>query len=428
MVEIISLVISILCLLVLLYIVFKKTPTSNGIDNALLDNKKQLEDLEKSFKNIYGTLLQTNKEFNDILSNQIEKYNKNVVDQLDLMTKSQIEQLKSIEARLNTVLQATENRLDKVTKTITDNLNTIQSTNEKKLEEMRLTVDEKLSSTLDKRLNESFKSIMTTLDTFTKNVGEIQNAVDSVSDLKKVLTNVKTRGGWGEVQLGNLLEQILSPSQYSSQVQIKANSQERVDFVINLPGKADGEVIHLPIDAKFPMEDYSRLITASESGDVKQIEEQSKNLERRIKDEAKKIKEKYINIPHTTDFAVLYLPVEGLYAEVVRKTELCDILQRDYKILVCGPTTLTSLLNSLQMGFKTLAIEKRSGEIWNMLSVFKQEFNKFVELISKTQKKLNEASNTIDDAAKKTRTIQRKLRSVDDIEGSEQVLLDDIDE
>ena len=428
MVEIISLVISILCLLVLLYIVFKKTPTSNGIDNALLDNKKQLEDLEKSFKNIYGTLLQTNKEFNDILSNQIEKYNKNVVDQLDLMTKSQIEQLKSIEARLNTVLQATENRLDKVTKTITDNLNTIQSTNEKKLEEMRLTVDEKLSSTLDKRLNESFKSIMTTLDTFTKNVGEIQNAVDSVSDLKKVLTNVKTRGGWGEVQLGNLLEQILSPSQYSSQVQIKANSQERVDFVINLPGKADGEVIYLPIDAKFPMEDYSRLITASESGDVKQIEEQSKNLERRIKDEAKKIKEKYINIPHTTDFAVLYLPVEGLYAEVIRKTELCDILQRDYKILVCGPTTLTSLLNSLQMGFKTLAIEKRSGEIWNMLSVFKQEFNKFVELISKTQKKLNEASNTIDDAAKKTRTIQRKLRSVDDIEGSEQVLLDDIDE
>ena len=428
MVEIISLVISILCLLVLLYVVFKKTPTSNGIDNALLDNKKQLEDLEKSFKNIYGTLLQANREFNDLLSKQIDGYNKNVVEQLDLMTKSQIEQLKSIEARLNTVLQATENRLDKVTKTITDNLNTIQSTNEKKLEEMRLTVDEKLSSTLDKRLNESFKSIMTTLDTFTKNVGEIQNAVDSVSDLKKVLTNVKTRGGWGEVQLGNLLEQILSPSQYSSQVQIKASSQERVDFVINLPGKADGEIIHLPIDAKFPMEDYSRLITASESGDVKQIEEQSKNLERRIKDEAKKIKEKYINIPHTTDFAVLYLPVEGLYAEVVRKTELCDILQRDYKILVCGPTTLTSLLNSLQMGFKTLAIEKRSGEIWNMLSVFKQEFNKFVELISKTQKKLNEASNTIDDAAKKTRTIQRKLRSVDDIEGSEQVLLDDIDE
>jgi len=268
---------------------------------------------------------------------------------------------------------------------------------------------------------------MTQLDTFTKNVGEIQKTVDSVADLKRVLTNVKTRGGWGEVQLGSLLEQILSPSQYSSQVQIKPNSQERVDFVINLPGKNDNEIVYLPIDAKFPLEDYSRLCAASETGDVKLVEEQSKNLERRIKDEAKKIHDKYIDLPRTTDFAVMYLPVEGLYAEVVRKTALCESLQRDYKILVCGPTTLTSLLNSLQMGFKTLAIEKRSGEIWTMLSVFKQEFNKFVELISKTQKKLTEASNTIADAEKKTRTIQRKLKSVDDIEGSTTVLIEDSD-
>ena len=406
---IIAIIIAVINLLILLYLTFKKSPTANGVDQALLDNKKQLEDLEKSFKTIYGTLLQANREFNDLLSNQIKNYND------------------SIEKRLNDVLQSTENRLDRVTLTIKENLSSIQQNNEKKLEEMRATVDEKLSSTLSKRLDDSFKSIMTQLDSFTKNVGEMQKTVDSVADLKRVLTNVKTRGGWGEIQLGNLLEQILSPSQFSSQVQIKANSQERVDFVINLPGKTDGEIVYLPIDAKFPMEDYSRLCTASESGDVKLVEEQSKNLERRIKDEAKKIHDKYIDLPKTTDFAVMYLPVEGLYAEVVRKTALVEMLQRDYKILVCGPTTLTSLLNSLQMGFKTLAIEKRSGEIWNMLSVFKQEFNKFVELISKTQKKLSEASNTIDDAARKTRTIQRKLKSVDDIDGDKTVLIEDAD-
>ena len=406
---IISIIISCLCLLLLLYLVFKKHPTSNGIDNALLDNKKQIEDLDKSFKTMYETLLKANAQFNDLLSTQIRGYNQ------------------SIETRLNQVLQTTENKLDKLTDKIQTSLDKIQSSNEKKLEEMRLTVDEKLSSTLDKRLNESFKAINTTLDSFTKNFGEIQNAVASVSDFKKVLTNVKTRGGWGEVQLGNLLEQLLSPVQFDSQVQIKPNSSERVDFVINLPGKSDGETILLPIDAKFPMEDYSRLVSASELGDVKEVEEQSKNLERRIKDEAKKISEKYIDLPRTTDFAVMYLPIEGLYAEVVRKPALCEILQRDYKILVCGPTTLTSLLNSLQMGFKTLAIEKRSGEIWKMLSVFKQEFGKFVELLSKTQKKLSEASNTIDDAAKKTRTIQRKLKDVDDIEGSTNIMLEDSD-
>ena len=407
--SIIAIIIGCACLLLLLYLVFKKNPTSNGIDNALLDNRKQIEDLDKSFKTMYETLLKANAQFNDLLSTQIRGYNQ------------------SIETRLNQVLQTTENKLDKLTEKIQLSLDKIQTSNEKKLEEMRITVDEKLSSTLDKRLNESFKAINTTLDSFTKNFGEIQNAVASVSDFKKVLTNVKTRGGWGEVQLGNLLEQILSPVQFASQVQIKPNSQERVDFVINLPGKTEGETIMLPIDAKFPMEDYSRLVAASEVGDIKEIEDQSKNLERRIKDEAKKISEKYIDLPRTTDFAVMYLPIEGLYAEVVRKPTLCETLQRDYKILICGPTTLTSLLNSLQMGFKTLAIEKRSGEIWKMLSVFKQEFSKFVELLSKTQKKLSEASNTIDDAAKKTRTIQRKLKNVDDIEGSNTILLEDGD-
>ena len=211
MLEIISIVLSALCLVILLYLLLKKNPTSGGVDKALLDNKKQLEDLEKSFKNIYSTLLQADKEFNDLLSKQIQSYNNDVVGQIDRLSKSQSEQLKSIEERLNTVLQATEQRLDRLTQNVSTTLTTMQINNDKKLEEMRMTVDEKLSSTLEKRLNDSFKSIMTTLDTFTKNVGEIQNAVDSVADLKRVLSNVKTRGGWGEVQLGNLLEQILSP-------------------------------------------------------------------------------------------------------------------------------------------------------------------------------------------------------------------------
>jgi DNA recombination protein RmuC len=335
----------------------------------------------------------------------------------------QNDRLKNVEDKLNGILQLNEQKLDKVISTIADNLNKMQISNEQKLEKMRETVDEKLSTTLEKRFNESFKSIITTLDNVTAAAGEIKSSVDSVSDLKRVFTNVKTRGTWGEVQLGNVLEQMLSPNQYASQVSIDGSS-ERVDYVILLPGKNEGEEIFLPIDAKFPLEDYSRLCGASEAGDLKEVEAQAKNLERRIKDEAKKIKEKYIRLPKTTDFAVMYLPVEGLYAEVAKNLGLCELLQREHKVLVCGPNTITALLNSLQMGFKTLAIEKRSSEIWKMLGVFKQEFNKFVELLAKTQKKLDEASNTIESATKKSRTIQKKLKTVADVEVEETEMIE----
>jgi DNA recombination protein RmuC len=214
----------------------------------------------------------------------------------------------------------------------------------------------------------------------------MKSLANGVGDLKKVLTNVKTRGIWGEVQLGNLLEQMMSPEQYSSQVAVKPGSLERVDFVINLPGKS-GEVVYLPIDAKFPIEDYQRLCEASEKGEIAEIEACLKALERRIKEEAKSIRDKYIDVPKTTDFAVMYLSIEGLYAEVLRRPWLAETLQRDYKINVCGPTTLASLLNSLQMGFKTLTIEKRSSEVWNLLGAIKQEFGKFVDLLAKTQKR-----------------------------------------
>ena len=334
---------------------------------------------------------------------------------LSNLAQNQNQQLGLVEKRLNDILKDNDQKLNRISDIISQNLNTLQERNEIKLEQMRQTVDEKLSSTLEKRLGESVKIITQGLDTVSKGIGEMQSLATGVGDLKRVLTNVKTRGGWGEVQLSSLLEQIFSKAQYKEQVQIKKNSSERVDFAVVLPGKNDGELL-LPIDAKFPMEDYSRLCSASEQNNLQEIEIQSKNLELRIKEEAKSISEKYICPPQTTDFAVMYLPVEGLYAEVIRKPALCETLQHKYKVMVCGPTTLTALLNSLQMGFKTLAIEKRSSEIWNTLSVFKMEFGKFVDLLSKTQKKIDEASDTLEFATKKTKTIQRKLKDVADIE------------
>ena len=237
----------------------------------------------------------------------------------------------------------------------------------------------------------------------------MKSLAGSVGDLKKVLTNVKTRGTFGEVQLGNLLEQMLAPNQFEPNVTIK--DDKRVDFVIKLPGKDDKDLL-LPVDAKFPIEDYTKIIDAENEGRVDDVIQLSKALERRIKEEAKKIHEKYIAVPLTTDFAIMYLPLEGLYSEAIKKTGLIEELQRNYHIIVCGPTTLSALLNSLQMGFQTLAIEKRSSEIWSLLSTFKKEFVSFVDLLTKTQKKIDEASGTITDATKKTQKIQKQLNKV----------------
>lgn len=417
---IITLIVSILCLTMLIISSFKKSGNFENIGNVITEIKKQNEFLEKTIKNLFEVQGNTDKHFNELIINAINGYNNNVSNYLSNLSKAQISELEKIEKRLNDILKTNEERLARTSDVISNNLKTLQENNEKKLEQMRQTVDEKLSSTLEKRLGESVNIIVKGLDTVSKSIGEMQSLASGVGDLKRVLTNVKTRGGWGEVQLSNLLEQILSPNQYMSQVQIKQNSAERVDFAVVLPGK-NNEKLLLPIDAKFPLEDYSRLCSASEANDIKEVEIQAKNLENRIKEEAKNINEKYISIPTTTDFAVLYLPVEGLYAEIIRRPALCETLQHKYKIMVCGPTTLTALLNSLQMGFKTLAIEKRSSEIWNTLSVFKMEFNKFVELLAKTQKKIDEASTTLDFATKRTKTIQRKLKDVADIEPQEKL-------
>ena len=387
-------------LIIAMFVLQKQRQKSGDIDLNIFD---------KIIKNNFDRNDELIKQRLEMIREQIEKNNKSMLEFMTHIANLMSSQSQNNEQRINELVKNVDNKQEKMLVTLSQNLKEIQSSNEKKLDEMRATVDEKLSTTLEKRLNESVKIINQGIETVSQGIGEMKNLTNGMSDFKKMITNVKTRGGWGEIQLGTLLEQVLSPNQYESQVNIK--DSERVDYVIKLPGKDDG-TIYLPIDAKFPMEDYLRLCKASEDKDIKEVEVQSKNLERRIKDEAKKIKEKYICLPKTTDFGVMYLPVEGLYAEVLRKSDLIDTIQREYKILICGPTTLTALLNSLQMGFKTVAIEKRSSEIWNMLGVFKQEFVKFVELLSKTRKKLDEASDTIDFATKKTKTIERKLKEV----------------
>ena len=412
-------VLSVIMLSITLVLLSKKSKASDGerLLDTLMEIKHQNELLESSIKSHTELILAASSNANDILQKGIIGYNQGVLDAIEKLANAQNDRLNTIETRLNEILKDNDAKLNRIADIISENLKTLQEKNEAKLEQMRQTVDEKLSTTLEQRLGESVNSILKGIDIVSKGIGEMQSLATGVGDLKRVLTNVKTRGGWGEIQLSSLLEQILAKTQYKEQVQIKAGSTERVDFAVVLPGKNDGELL-LPIDAKFPMEDYSRLCTASEQNNVQEIEIQIKNLENRIKEEAKSIYEKYISPPTTTDFAVMYLPVEGLYAEVIRRPALCEILQHKYKIMVCGPTTLTALLNSLQMGFKTLAIEKRSSEIWNTLSIFKMEFNKFVDLLSKTQKKIDEASNTLESATKKTKTIQKKLKDVADIDTS----------
>ncbi|CDF58322.1 DNA recombination protein RmuC [Thermobrachium celere] len=340
-------------------------------------------------------------------------------------------QSKQLEMVSNTLLDLLKNNsegLDKIRQSVEDKLTQIQNDNNKKLEEMRATVDEKLHSTLEKRLGQSFQNISERLEALYKQLGEMQSLTSGVNDLKRALTNVKTRGIWGEVYLANIISDILTKEQYDENVATKKGSQDRVEFAVKLPGKDDiNRYVYLPIDAKFPQEDYQRLLDAQEEGNKDAVDVARKQLENRIKQEAKNIFEKYIDPPNTTDFAIMFLPTESLFAEVVRNVGLIEMLQREYKVIVTGPTTISALLNSLQMGFRTLAIEKRSSEVWALLGAVKTEFTKFGEILEKTQKKLQEASNTIENAAKKTRTIERKLKTVQElpVEESEKMLIDD---
>lgn len=417
--------------IVLIILVYLKTLKQNT--KSLEERLSFLErDIDRIGSNIREEMQKNREEAGRNAKALREEIMNNIKIMGDVIVKSmndfgnlQKSQLDIFADRLNNLSGVTEKRLEKMRDTIENRLHILQEENSKKLEQMRAVVDEKLHATLEKRLGESFKLVSERLELVHKGLGEMQHLASSVGDLKKVLTNIKTRGTWGEMQLGTLLEQILTPEQFVRNVITKKGSNERVEFAIKLPGgnRDEAEVL-LPIDAKFPQEDYQKLLDAYDEANQSKIEEQLKRLENTISSEAKKICEKYIDPPNTTDFAIMFLPTEGLFAEALRISGLCERLQREYRVVVTGPTTLAALLNSLQMGFRTLAIEKRSSEVWQLLGAVKTEFGKFGDLLEKTNEKLKQASKTIEDATKKSRSIERKLKDVQSIpaETSEKLL------
>jgi len=345
--------------------------------------------------------------------------NANLLNTLTQLGQSQSSLLESMQRQ---VLLSTRNQEERagqmaayVTATITQldtRMESLRQANDRQLSEMRRTVDEKLTESIDKRLNDSFAQVSQRLEQVYKSLGEMQSLAVGVGDLKKVLTNVKTRGIWGEMQLGSLLSAMLAPNQYDENVAVVPGATERVEFAVRLPGK-DADVLYLPIDSKFPQEDYLRLAEASQAGDAEAADAARKALLQRIKQEAKRIAGKYIAPPHTTDFAIMFLPIEGLYAELAQTPELCESLQKDYRIVVAGPSTFTALLNALQMGFRTLAIEKRSSEVWSLLGAVKNDFDKFADVLEKTRQRLVQATESIDTAFTRTRSIQRRLGAVE---------------
>ncbi len=318
--------------------------------------------------------------------------------------------------RLAELTQRNEQRITEMRATLEQQLQALQADNAAKLEQMRATVDEKLQTTLNTRLDASFKLVSERLEQVQRGLGEMQQLATGVGDLKRVLTNVKTRGGWGEVQLENILEQTLTAEQYARGVRVRPDSGEIVDFAIRLPGRAqDDAPVWLPIDSKFPREDYERLLDAQEQGEQDLVLAMGAQLERAIRIQAKSIGDKYIVPPHTTDFAVMFLPTEGLYAETIRRPGLVDLLQREHRVVIAGPTTVTALLNSLQMGFRTLAIEKRSSEVWGLLGAVKSEFGKFAGILEKARKQIDTVGKSLELAGSKSRTIERRLRGVESL-------------
>jgi DNA recombination protein RmuC len=335
---------------------------------------------------------------------------------------TQRQDLEAIRAQVARLTESNEARLDAVRRTVDERLREIQAANARELQEMRVTVDEKLQGTLTQRLGESFAMVTERLEQVHKGLGEMQTLANGVGDLKKVLSNVKARGGWGEVQLETLLEQMLSPEQYERNVVMKELSREAVEFAVKFPGKGDVPLL-LPLDAKFPVEDYQQLLDAHDRGDAETVDAAGRRLDTAVRNAAKTIREKYINPPVTTDFAIMFLPTEGLYAEVLRRPGLAEQIQRECGVLIAGPTTLTAILSSLQMGFRTLAIEKRSSEVWRLLEAVKTELTKFGGVIDKVNRNLETARNQMDALATRTRVVSRKLRDVGELPEADAKLL-----
>jgi len=368
----------------------------------------------------------------DMLQNLQERTDRSVRDEIakfrEEMKTGAHQERAELTVSLKSFSDSVEQKMTAVGQLVDEKLKQIQQDNTCQLDRMRETVDEKLHSTLEKRLGEAFKQVSERLEQVHQGLGDMRNLAADVGDLRKVLTNVKTRGTWGEVQLGALLEEILSPEQYAKNVKIKENSSELVEFAIKLPGKDDSPEDHvlIPVDAKFPVEDYQRLLDAQEKADTTAADDAVRQLEASIKKAAKDISQKYIAPPRTTDFGIMFLPAEGLYAEVIRRTALVQMLQREYHIVITGPTTFAALLNSLQMGFRALAIQKRSSEVWKVLGEVKSAFGRFGETLDAVHKRLEQATNSVDDARKKSRTLQGKLRAVEILPGaSDEALLED---
>ena len=420
MIEIL-LVVVIILLIINIYISIKSkgvdiTPMQKNIDQKLISVEKTLREemsvnREESRKN--------EKSNRSEIAGSIDKLSSSILANMIELSKLQKNQFDTYSRTMERTLDAfnynLRNSIDDLTKLQNEKFTELTKSTEENLEKMRVTVDEKLQNTLEKRLSESFKVVSERLEQVHKGLGEMQSLAAGVGDLKKVLSNTKTRGVLGEIQLERILEQFLSPEQYEKNVITKKGSRETVEFAIKLPGKDyDNKMVYLPLDAKFPLEVYNKLLDAYDMQDQAQIEVNSKNLERFIKKSAKDIRDKYIDPPNTTDFGLMFLPTEGIYAEVLKNQNLVELIQREYKVNITGPTTLVALLNSLQMGFRSLAIEKHSSEVWKILGAVKTEFSKFETVLNSAQNKLNQASSEIDKLVGTiTRQINRKLKNID---------------
>ena len=383
-----------LCLLLLIVLLIRQTSLSHKQEQ---DKMTQ----EHGLVNLGNRLLDELDAQHDEAAKSIYEANQSLMTTLSQMGQGQSTLLESMQRQ---VLLSTRNQEEKI--------NDLRLENERQLTEMRKTVDERLSESLDKKLDQSFAQVSERLESVYKGLGEMHTLAAGVGDLKKVLTNVKTRGIWGEMQLGSLIRQTLAPGQYEENVAVVPGSAERVEFAVCLPDQHGG-MVYLPVDSKFPQEDYIRLTDAAQQGDAAGAEAARKALAQRLKSEAKKIKEKYIAPPHTTDFAIMFLPVEGLYSEALQTPELVESLQRDFRVVIAGPGTFSAMLNALQMGFRTMAIEKRSGEVWLLLGEIKKDFTRFAEMLENTRRRLDQAGESIDSAVSRSRTIQRKLSSLE---------------
>ena len=404
-------------IIVLLGLVLSKIPSSRGEETGKIireEIRASREEARDSARELREEVGKAQKAAND-----------SVIKVIGEMNKSQKDGLDTVEKRIRELSGRNEAKIETLRGTLDSKMKTLQESNDKKLDQMRQTVDEKLQSTLEKRLGESFKIVSDRLEAVQRGLGEMQNLATGVGDLKRVLTNVKVRGTWGEVQLGAILAQILTPDQYDKNVKVRPSSSEVVEFAIRLPGSGaeSDQDVWLPVDSKFPQEDYQRLVNATEEADTVAVEQSLKALTRAIENSAKDISEKYIDPPATTDFAILFLPTEGLYAEVLRQAGLIEKLQQTYRVVIAGPTTLSAILNSLRMGFRTLAIEKRSSEVWQVLAGVKTEFGKFSDVLTKVKRQLDTASNTIDQTGVRSRAMERKLREVEELPEAESVKL-----